>query len=1797
MYIATSLQLAAAGLCLAVVVPPVVESFQSADTVSVDTKPDWVTLVADSIALEEYQYSQEGRAAHAPNRGQGLRSWVSSEGLRVEPREGGAWALSLRTTTYGAKDDAQPLAAGQPQVHGNRVEIARGPLVEWYVNDARGIEHGWTLLEAPVLDAWIGLEVSGMQLAISDDGLGGSYRTGDGEVRVRMAGLRAWDADGQPVAARFEAGRDGAGVRVDLRAARLPVTVDPVLTGPAWLVESDQAGAALGFAVASAGDVNGDGISDAIVGVPNYDNGQVDEGRVYVYHGSATGLATTPAAIFESNQANALFGSAVAGLGDLSGDGRGEIAVGAPNYDAGQTDEGVVFVYLGSANGPTDLGSIGLQVDQAAANFGSSVAALGDASGDGVPDLIVGAPNFDQGQTNEGVAFIFRGTGTSSVVNLQWTLLQNINDGTATNAAFGSSVAGAGDVNRDGVMDIVVGSPSYSAGQANEGAAYVWHGRAWSFGAAPGPNWIYESQQAGARFGAAVAGAGDVNSDGYADILVGAPQGTNGAPLAGEGLAFLFAGSASGMPLTGALWLGQIDQAGASFGASVATAGDANGDGYADIVVGAPDWDGDLANEGRVVLYLGGASGPALQPSLSFEGDAAGAGLGNALAGLGDANNDGFGDVIVGARAYANGQAGEGQARAYYGASFSVSSAPIWNELGLQNNGDYATSIAMVGDLNGDGYSDFVVSAYREDLTAAGLNEGRVYVYRGGPFSVAPVLLGTVNGITTADPTVANDQFGNCVAGAGDVNGDGYDDFIVGARLADDGEIDEGKVYVFHGAATGFNSTPAAVLQINQAGANFGHWVSGAGDVNGDGHADIVVGAHLYDGPQGSNTGGAWLYLGGASGVSSSSAWSAAGSAPNLNFGANVAAAGDVNGDGYADVLVGSYDSTTLGQGSARLYYGSAAGLGAPAFGFTTGQNQAHISTVAGLGDINGDGYSDFALGSPQYDGGAALVDEGRVYIFHGSATFPAATPNLVLPGGQAGAQYGFVVASAGDLNADGYSDVLVTSRYWDAQAVNEGRAFAYLGSTSGATTVAYWEGEVGQSNSEFGLSCAGAGDVNGDGFGDLLVGALDFDFISNQAGAAFLYCGNGIVRGGPALVMRQLRQGGAPIPAQAGIPEVNYRLQVLAAGHAGANTPGGRAKVRLASEQRGPTASFSGTQLQLGPQAEIGAGGAEVRLESSIQGTAGGLNRWRARVKTNLIAFPHGIWLSLPSNGWRELDLRTPRDCNANGVPDAQELAANDCNGNGTIDSCDIADGNAFDCDSDGLLDSCEIAAGARDFYGRNGAAIVCAPDGVPDSCQATPPVADCDDDGIPNVCEIASGARDTYGASGQTVTTCLPDGVPDSCQQVPDCDVDGTPNFCEIQGGGERDRYGWNGTVYTCAADGIPDSCQTPPAGWDCDNDGLPNFCEIQGGAADRYGFNGQAFTCSSDGVPDSCQTPSFPWDCDNDGTPTFCEIAGGALDLYGYNGSTFTCAPDGVQDSCQTPSFPWDCDADGNPNFCELQQGARDVYGLVGGNVVCQPNGVPDSCESAPDCDVDGLPNLCELATQPDCNGNGIQDSCDIASGFALDCNANAIPDSCDLAAGAADCNQNQRPDSCDIASGASQDANSTQIPDECEAVYTPYCFGLGGGACPCGNVSTQPGNGCPNALNPAGANLRATGLPSAQFCTLQLQGSGMPPAATVLYFQGTAIQSGGNGIAFGDGLRCASGTVLRLGIVTNVNGASTFPAPGGTRISLLGQIPAAGGVTRYYQGWYRDQNPNFCTASRFNLTNGLAVQWLP
>jgi hypothetical protein len=161
----------------------------------------------------------------------------------------------------------------------------------------------------------------------------------------------------------------------------------------------------------------------------------------------------------------------------------------------------------------------------------------------------------------------------------------------------------------------------------------------------------------------------------------------------------------------------------------------------------------------------------------------------------------------------------------------------------------------------------------------------------------------------------------------------------------------------------------------------------------------------------------------------------------------------------------------------------------------------------------------------------------------------------------------------------------------------------------------------------------------------------------------------------------------------------------------------------------------------------------------------------------------------------------------------------------------------------------------------------------------------------------------------------------------------------------------------------------------------------------------------------------------------------------------------------------------------------------------------------------------------------------------------------------------------------------------------SVGTPYCFGDGTGiACPCANTGAS-GHGCANSLNNSGAELAATGIAMVSADALALNGSGMPPNVSVLYFQGTSQTSGGTGVAFGDGLRCASGTIVRLATRTNDGtGASSYGAPlGDTPVSVRGQLPAGGG-TRQYQAWYRNAAA-FCTPSTFNLTNGLEIVWAP
>ncbi|MGD8395605.1 MAG: FG-GAP-like repeat-containing protein, partial [Candidatus Eiseniibacteriota bacterium] len=373
-----------------------------------------------------------------------------------------------------------------------------------------------------------------------------------------------------------------------------------------WYAEGNQAGAALGVSVAGAGDVNGDGYPDGIVGAPGYTNTISDEGAAFIwFSGSPYGNPANASWSAFGAQENSDFGFSVAGGGDFNGDGYADVLVGAPYYDAGQTNEGAVFGYFGSETGPSPTHDWFHGADFANAEYGLSVAAAGDFNGDGFSDALVGAPKYYVGETQEGWAFIYLGSGDGLQAGAPWWNCKS----NQSFARLGESVAYAGDVNGDGHSDILVGAPRWDSAYNDSGIALLWLGRetASPLGEPGNADWSTIRGQTGAWWGYAVASAGDVNGDGYSDVLVGSPFNDHDASTTDTGLAALWYGCETGVA-SGAEWLAEGQQEDCGFSWCLSSAGDVNGDGFSDILVGARSYDAGSSNEGRAFLYYGNDS-------------------------------------------------------------------------------------------------------------------------------------------------------------------------------------------------------------------------------------------------------------------------------------------------------------------------------------------------------------------------------------------------------------------------------------------------------------------------------------------------------------------------------------------------------------------------------------------------------------------------------------------------------------------------------------------------------------------------------------------------------------------------------------------------------------------------------------------------------------------------------------------------------------------------------------------------------------------------------------------------------------------------------------------------------------------------------------------------------------------------------------------------------------------------------------------------------------------------------------
>jgi hypothetical protein len=348
----------------------------------------------------------------------------------------------------------------------------------------------------------------------------------------------------------------------------------------------------------------------------------------------------------------------------------------------------------------------------------------------------------------------------------------------------------------------------------------------------------------------------------------------------------------------------------------------------------------------------------------------------------------------------------------------------------------------------------------------------------------------------TADGYDDNNWLGYSVNTAGDVNGDGYDDVIVGEPSL--GE--EGRAFVYHGSASGLSATADWTGEDDAKFARFGWSVATAGDVNGDGYDDVIVGARNLNKP-----GKAFVHYGSASGLSTRPDWTVV-SDRGDGFGHSVATAGDVNGDGYDDVVVGDPGSYFNDEGRVFVYHGSATGLSATA-DWTAEGNQVGSGfggSVGTAGDVNGDGYDDVVIGADhnQYH------EYGDALVYHGSASGLSATAAWRVKGDQEGDLFGHAVATAGDVNGDGYDDVLVGAPRYENRIFHEGGIVVYFGSASGLATAPYWTAESDQSDAQFGWSVATAGDVNGDGYDDGIGGAVTYDVEKENEGMAVVFHG-----------------------------------------------------------------------------------------------------------------------------------------------------------------------------------------------------------------------------------------------------------------------------------------------------------------------------------------------------------------------------------------------------------------------------------------------------------------------------------------------------------------------------------------------------------------------------------------------------------------------------------------------------------------------------------------------------------------
>jgi len=603
---------------------------------------------------------------------------------------------------------------------------------------------------------------------------------------------------------------------------------------------------------------------------------------------------------------------------------------------------------------------------------------------------------------------------------------------------FGFSVSNEGDVNNDGYDDVIVGAQGYYSGGYDAGRVYVYYGGA---GMDTIADLVMTGEHAGDYFGSTVSDAGDLNNDGFADLLVSAYHYENIDKEPGR--VYIYYGGSTKDTIADLVFYGSTGQ----------SAGDINQDGFGDLLVNGS------------VFFGGSAMDTIADMTLT----------GSRIAGDGDYNNDGYDDVITGNPYDSENGDHSGSVSIFYGGS-QLHSDPDVVFSGASGNDYYGSCVSYAGDLNGDGYNDIIIGSPGCDQAAK--DAGCAYVYFGsGNISNEPDL--------TFTGQKASGHFGESVSSAGDVNGDGFSDIIVGGLATE-----QASLYLGNKA---MDNMADLIFKWENSSNHFGNSVSCAGDFNNDGFDDIIIG-DFCNHVKGTNTGRAYLYFGGLS-LDSIPDLIFDGEASLNNFGQAVACAGDVNKDGYSDIMIGApgYENDNEDRiGRIYIYFGNSMPDANPDVIITGTELQRSGSYMAAAGDVNNDGYDDIIAAAPFF--GNSPYGISYVNVYYGGADMDNIA-DLIIEKMQFG--FGSGVSGAGDLNNDGFDDIMIGGH---------GNVNIYYGGIDMDTVADLIINNIGNSWDEFGRGLSIAGDINNDGCPDLLIGEPYSNASGNNMGRVYIY-------------------------------------------------------------------------------------------------------------------------------------------------------------------------------------------------------------------------------------------------------------------------------------------------------------------------------------------------------------------------------------------------------------------------------------------------------------------------------------------------------------------------------------------------------------------------------------------------------------------------------------------------------------------------------------------------------------------